>query len=654
MNARDQRLEAVEESGDGPEPNIAASVVDIAAELVQAPASAEITMLEWAFARIGAAADASVVAARELRDDGLLHFVAGWSQIDQLLAGEQPPLRLRHGRVPRQLVSATRLQDMPVIPVSTGDADDWQDLMGYESQQTVFIPMIASAEPKGFLCMVANDGVIWDDRILSALSTVTALVTQFRARVLAERSMQREIAFNEIQLKTGDRFLGVTGDEANDALLATLNDVGRLLDVTAIAVWERKAEQRAHRTLRWLNDGIVGDPSPPDPVDIDALPKALRPSGLIRTSRLTKDSHEMMADFDDLGVDRESLVVQMTTQRDRGGALVVAYSPGRQWARWEIAGLESFANRILILRDELAMEEQLMASFHAAPVGITIRNDQGRLVDCNEAFVSFLGYTSEVELLGSLPEDVMDNGGTAGHGAGAEIWRDQKADRIELPFTRKDGSIAWGRLSVRLLELGRELMTLTHVEDITAERLERIHLQERASTDELTGVANRHQMRVTLKQLLAMESSHADPHSASAAILLLDLDGFKQINDLHGHAVGDRVLQHVSRRLVNQSRDADTVVRLGGDEFVVILPGPVDLDAAQDAAMRIRNAVSQPLTVDRLEIRLTVSVGVATSTENRSVDSLLAAADKTMYAAKRVGGEMGQSAVGRAFVTVVE
>lgn len=632
-------LENVDQSAPGSDRDtvadghIAGAVVEIAAQLVQAPASAEVTMLEWAFERIAAVSGASIVAARELREDGLLHFVAGWSRIDRLLDGEQPRLRLRHSHIPRELVSTRQLMDMPVVPMSLGDVDNWQNLIGVETPQSVFIPMIASEEPKGFLCLVADDGVTWNDNILSALTTVTALVTQFRSRVVAERSMQREIAFNKMQLKIGDQFLTVARGEADDVLIESLNDVGRLLDVISISVWERKLTQQAHRTFRWINDGLEAKLPQHRAVDIDALPEALRISAPDRTARLTLESDAMLADFDDLHVEREHLVVQMTAQLGRGGALVVGYSPERRWEPWEVAGLESFANRILILRDKLALEEQLTASFHAAPVGISVRNAEGRLIGCNDAFVSFLGYESEVELLGTRPEDVMTDSATSDRVTA--LWRKDDDARIELPFTRKDGSIVWARLSARVLELGPDLMTLTHIEDITAERFERIRLEERASTDELTGMANRHRMHATLTRLLSMTCPAADPRSATAAVLLLDLDGFKQVNDLYGHAIGDRVLQHVSHRLVAASRETDTVVRLGGDEFLVILPGPINVAAAKDAAARIRNAVAEPLTVADRNIHMTVSIGVATSADNQSVDSLLAAADIDMYAEKR-------------------
>lgn len=619
--------------GEASGPQIAAQIVEIAAQLVQAPASAEIMMLEWAFARIGIIAGASVVAARELRADGLLHFVAGWSRVDGLLDGEQPALRPRHLELPCKPISATKLADMPVVP-ARAEAHQWEQLVGQESPQSVFCPMIASERSQGFLCLVADVGIQWDQNVMDALSTVAALMTQFRARVKAERALQQQIAFNELQLTIGDRLLNVVSGEEDAALTNALAEIGNLLDVISIGVWEEVSNRQAQLTLRWLSDGIEGTKNPQFAVAIDSLPENVRFGHDGRVKHLGQVDEHLVSRYDDLDIERELLAVRMATIGGRG-ALVIGYAPGRAWEPWELTGLEAFANRIPVLRDRLAIEEQLVASFHAAPVGITIRNEDGRLVDCNDAFVNFLGYDSEMELLSTRPEDILaeDWASTEAQALRAEVFDDTR--RTELPFLRKDGSTVWGRLSVRLLQLGLNPMSLAHIEDVTTERLERIQLEQRASTDELTGVANRRQMKETLSELLP--TGHSEEGGCGAvAILLLDLDGFKEVNDAYGHAVGDTVLRLISQRIVGVSRDTDTVVRLGGDEFVVILPGPIKDEQATRAATRIRDAVAEPMSIDGVDIRLTVSIGHATHTGgNQSVEHLLAEADHDMYAAKR-------------------
>ena len=160
-----------------------------------------------------------------------------------------------------------------------------------------------------------------------------------------------------------------------------------------------------------------------------------------------------------------------------------------------------------------------------------------------------------------------------------------------------------------------------------------------AATDALTGIANRRDVTQRLDQAFA----HASRHDTNLAVIAIDLDGFKKLNDSSGHAAGDRVLMLVARVLKANARSSDTPGRIGGDEFVVLLPD-TGSDEAQQVAERIRLDFDAAFTDlgERVGYagRVTLSAGIATRQQTRTAESLdlLATADRALYRAKDIGG----------------
>ena len=155
-----------------------------------------------------------------------------------------------------------------------------------------------------------------------------------------------------------------------------------------------------------------------------------------------------------------------------------------------------------------------------------------------------------------------------------------------------------------------------------------------ASTDELTQLPNRRLFGEQLDLALA----RARRGGLAVAVLCLDLDGFKQVNDSLGHAYGDRTLVEVANLLRTGARATDVVARVGGDEFLILL-ADLDVQEAPELAGtvidRIRNLLADPLAVDAVEVRIDVCIGLAIyPTDSREADGLLAAADAAMYVAK--------------------
>ena len=190
---------------------------------------------------------------------------------------------------------------------------------------------------------------------------------------------------------------------------------------------------------------------------------------------------------------------------------------------------------------------------------------------------------------------------------------------------------------VHPFELRLRVRAMLRIQHLTAElHAANRRLQSLARTDELTGVRNRRGLRSVLER----EFLRAERYGGRLALLALDLDRFKEVNDAHGHAVGDQVLRAVAQAVKGALRQVDVVGRTGGEEFVVVAP-ETTLDEALVVAERLRVAVAEAsvTTPSGARVRVTVSCGVAAHRELRAatVDELLAAADAALYRAKALG-----------------
>ncbi|MBE3025579.1 GGDEF domain-containing response regulator [Janthinobacterium sp. BJB1] len=158
--------------------------------------------------------------------------------------------------------------------------------------------------------------------------------------------------------------------------------------------------------------------------------------------------------------------------------------------------------------------------------------------------------------------------------------------------------------------------------------------QELALHDPLTGLPNRRLLEDRIEHTLQQSARNR----GKSAILYLDLDGFKAINDTYGHGYGDEILKMVAVRLVGASRKEDTVARIGGDEFVIVLGNLAGKGDAREPAAKLIEVVSEPYFINDLTLRLSTSIGIAIYPDDASsVESLLGAADTALYEAKRAG-----------------
>ena len=224
--------------------------------------------------------------------------------------------------------------------------------------------------------------------------------------------------------------------------------------------------------------------------------------------------------------------------------------------------------------------------------------------------------------------------------AGAERGREEAelagdgVLRAEISSRRLDGTPLDVDVTVSSLrdDSGTRIGRIVCVHDVTLRKQLEMTLERASLHDPLTDLPNRRLLTDRLEQALA--KAHRD--STAVAVLFLDLDGFKQVNDSHGHAIGDKLLLEVVDRWHSCLRVTVTLARLGGDEFVVLLEQVTDAEDAEITAQRLRESLTSPFSLDGIRVHMTASIGVALDASATS-RGLLHAADSAMYEAKSAG-----------------
>ena len=283
------------------------------------------------------------------------------------------------------------------------------------------------------------------------------------------------------------------------------------------------------------------------------------------------------------------------------------------------------------------LEERFRETFDHASVGIMHSSLDRRVLMVNHKFCEMVGYSAEELQQGSVrrihhPEDTDADQHLEKRLVAGEI----DSFSFEKRYVRKDGSIFWAHRTVSLArdEAGRPKYFIRVIEDISARKAAEEELRHLAHYDMLTNLPNRALFRDRLIQALAQ----ARRSEALLAVMFLDLDRFKLVNDSLGHAIGDLLLKQVAHRLTACVRASDTVGRLSGDEFGIILAG---LHSAQDAdlvAQKIVQIFSSPFRLDGHDRYVTTSIGISLyPSHGQDDESLIKAADAAMYRAKQTG-----------------
>jgi diguanylate cyclase (GGDEF)-like protein/PAS domain S-box-containing protein len=286
-------------------------------------------------------------------------------------------------------------------------------------------------------------------------------------------------------------------------------------------------------------------------------------------------------------------------------------------------------------------DETHIAAFEQWPTtALVLEPNSQRVIAANPAALRNTGYT--LEELRVLPfgklfcaENVPD------HELVRRVGEANSRAPMELRQCCKDGSQRSVEVTCYPLTLGSKSVLAVAVHDVTVRRKVETHLLEKhqeldrlAHHDQLTGLPNRLYLQAHLPGAIA----EAKKNNSVLAVLFLDLDRFKHVNDSRGHETGDKLLKTVAQRIRSTMRAEDVVVRMGGDEFVVILKGVTNTDQVNEAAGRINNALCAPMIVDGRTLVTTVSIGVALYPhDGADMGELLRHSDTAMYQAKDRG-----------------
>jgi diguanylate cyclase (GGDEF)-like protein/PAS domain S-box-containing protein len=284
-------------------------------------------------------------------------------------------------------------------------------------------------------------------------------------------------------------------------------------------------------------------------------------------------------------------------------------------------------------------EEQLRLAgevFQSSGEAIVITDGDMRILSVNPAFTTVTGYTAE-EAVGQTPYGLSR--GIRSQERDREIWAcvwQEGYWQGEVWDRRRNGDVypKWLTVSVVRDPAGRPVNYIEIFSDISERKEREERVRHLAHHDFLTDLPN----RVLLNDRITQAISLAERNRTQVAVMFLDLDRFKNVNDSLGHTVGDKLLQEVARRLRGSMRASDTVSRQGGDEFVILIPDMADAADVARAAQKVLDAVSHPYSIDGHELVTTPSIGISVyPNDGREVETLLKNADAAMYHAKESG-----------------
>jgi diguanylate cyclase (GGDEF)-like protein/PAS domain S-box-containing protein len=281
--------------------------------------------------------------------------------------------------------------------------------------------------------------------------------------------------------------------------------------------------------------------------------------------------------------------------------------------------------------DLAASEARAKAVMDSAVEAIVTADASGHIESANPAAEALFGWT-EAELAGRPIGDIVPALATTEERAGLQDVRWEEQEHM-VEGMRKDGTALPLDVSLASTSVGGNEMFTVIARDATVRKLHEDQLEHQATHDPLTGLAN----RKLFDELLVRAVFRSERSRRAIAVLYMDLDGFKDVNDVFGHQAGDRVLSETSRRLESVIRPGDIVARLGGDEFVVLCENLVTPDDAEKIATRIVQAIGKPIPVAAGVATVTASVGIALGSLGESAASIVARADEAMYRTKQDG-----------------
>ena len=497
-----------------------------------------------------------------------------------------------------------------------------------------------------------------DSRVIS-FEVTTGMLTDPVAggRVLTWRDVTSRLALEQ-EAETRISHLRYAFDIAQDALDLEAHEflagLGEVCDTIAemLAVDFVYVDQLEERNCRLVNlagfvgNGAVQKATPGQTIAFDVVPQWVarlrKPEPIVVTDVLAGNEPWIAEKRDSLGGERSLIAMGMSAAGELFGVLGVSMAAApRQWTDDEVAFVRILAETIAHVLERARVDEALRASearFRAlsetAADVVVLLDARARIAYASPSSLGLLGLTPD-QLRGRRVTSLIHPEDRRALLQAAPSVRAGGSYVSELRLLRADRTAVWVANSTTAVldPVTHELLEYrVSVRDISERKRLEAELEQQALHDPLTGVGNRFLLQSSLD-----DASTPDTDDTDLAVLLLDLDRFKEVNDTYGHAIGDEVLVIVASRLSSLTRSTDTLTRTGGDEFVIVCP---DTDQASAVAIgeRILRALGGQIATSAAVVTIGASVGV--SHRRGAVgdpDALLIEADHAMYAAKRAG-----------------
>jgi diguanylate cyclase (GGDEF)-like protein/PAS domain S-box-containing protein len=484
-----------------------------------------------------------------------------------------------------------------------------------------------------------------------------------RQVVITQEDSERCFTFSVSWHKSGnhhqDRYLVLSRDEtdaihqqkalANEALLnANLLTLARLAQSQNEADFLGSALQRLQHLTRsehscfYLINSLSTEP---EPLYSSADGHHLLPLSTLQylasqpDKLLLNHPHELqIPGVAHINKQLQRLASIMVTDADQPCLLAVCTNKTSVYNAQDLEDMQILAESIWQLVRRRRMEqaiETLSLTVSQSPHSIVITAVNGKIEYVNDTFIAHSGYQRD-EVIGKTPQ-ILKSEKTPGT-VTREIWAQLNQGKIwkgELVNRRKNGSEYIQRLSIYPVRDNRGTIVkyISHGEDITANKEADALIQQLSHYDQLTALPNRLMLEERFEQAL----DSARRYEEHVALICLDLDNFRDINDTLGHSVGDFMLQQTSLRIRNLLPTRDTVSRLSGDNFLIVLPG-TDIHQAALCASEILTAIEQPIIHNEQELSITASIGIALyPLDGVTIESLLMGAEAAMFQVKHNG-----------------
>jgi diguanylate cyclase (GGDEF)-like protein/PAS domain S-box-containing protein len=542
-------------------------------------------------------------------------------------------------------------------------ADEWRSFP-VPDRAGLNIPLVSGGRCLGNVGVaMSNDPRVWTEAEISVVQRVSETVSAVLVRQRVESSLRASESRLAALLDVAQTALDLDAEHFFGQLPDVCEQVARILNVDFVYV--DQVDERERTVVNLAGIIVPGAPAVVRPgmtFAFDDVPNWIerlrRPEQLVVEDAASCDEPWAQDKRRSMGVEGGMMAVAMASGGELFGVVGVSMaSAARNWTDDEVTFLRIVAETISHVLERSRLDAALrssearfrLLSDTAADVVVLI-DGAGVITYVSPSSTALVGRRPD-ELVGSEWISIVHPDDRESALTSATDLQLQGSFSSELRLLHRDGTPVWvvnSTSSVIDAHTGAAVEYRTSVRDITDRKRLEAELERQALHDPLTGLGNRILLQSHLEVVTARRGSDND-----VAVLLVDLDGFKDVNDTWGHAVGDEVLQIVASRLRSLARPSDTVARSGGDEFVLVCP---DTDVASAVAIghRIVDSLAAPMSTSADTVNMGASVGVAHHHGGPAdADAMLIAADHAMYAAKRAGRGGVQVAAGIAPIAAV-